>query len=182
MDPVTDVAPGYREEQRDQPGGFRADPDIFDTWFTSSLTPQISSRWGIDPARHAALFPDQREAIRSAARVSNPGCYASAVALLLRPLIDSGLVDPRAPIAIHAVSGYTGGGRAMIEKWEDPALPLGTLPFEAPYALDRVHKHIPEMVHFTGLAGPPQFVPAVGPYRCEFFALSKSPSQCNGCN
>ncbi len=112
------------------------------------------------------LAPGQRDAIRGAARVSNPGCYASAVALLLRPLIDAGLVDPRAPIAVHAVSGYTGGGRAMIEKWEDPSLPLGTLPFESPYALDKVHKHIPEMVHYTGLAAPPQFVPAVGPYRC----------------
>ncbi len=54
---MTDVPPGYREEQRDQPGGFRGEPDIFDTWFTSSLTPQISSRWGTDPGRHAALFP-----------------------------------------------------------------------------------------------------------------------------
>lgn len=57
VDPTTDAPPGYREDQRDQPGGFRGETDIFDTWFTSSLTPQISSHWGTDAARHAALFP-----------------------------------------------------------------------------------------------------------------------------
>ncbi|MGH7896073.1 MAG: valine--tRNA ligase [Candidatus Binatia bacterium] len=57
VDPTTDVPAGYRAEQRDQPGGFTADPDVFDTWFTSSLTPQISSGWLLDPARHARLFP-----------------------------------------------------------------------------------------------------------------------------
>jgi len=57
VDPTTDAPPGFREEQRGQPGGFRADPDIFDTWFTSSMTPQINSHWRLDPARHAALFP-----------------------------------------------------------------------------------------------------------------------------
>jgi len=57
IDPTTDTPPGYRPEQRDQPGGFSAETDIFDTWFTSSLTPQISSRWVDDPERHAALFP-----------------------------------------------------------------------------------------------------------------------------
>ena len=54
----------------------------------------------------------------------------------------------------------------MIERWEDPASELPTLPFEAPYALDRVHKHIPEMVAYSGLKAPPQFLPAVGPFRC----------------
>lgn len=57
VDPTTDTPPGYDEAQRGQPGGFRGDPDIFDTWFTSSLTPQISSHWGVDPERHARLFP-----------------------------------------------------------------------------------------------------------------------------
>ena len=57
VDPLTDAPSGYREEQRDKPGGFTGDPDIFDTWFTSSLTPQISSHWGIDAARHRELFP-----------------------------------------------------------------------------------------------------------------------------
>src|SRR4029077_4391666 len=57
LDPMTDTPPGYTPEQRDQPGGFTGEPDIFDTWFTSSLTPQISSRWLLDPARHRRLFP-----------------------------------------------------------------------------------------------------------------------------
>ncbi|MBD3871454.1 MAG: valine--tRNA ligase, partial [Acidobacteria bacterium] len=57
VDPLTDVAPGYAGDQRDQPGGFAAEPDVMDTWATSSLTPQIQSHWGIDPERHASLFP-----------------------------------------------------------------------------------------------------------------------------
>ena len=57
VDPTTDVPPGYTAAQREQPGGFSAETDIFDTWFTSSLTPQISSHWTLDAARHAALFP-----------------------------------------------------------------------------------------------------------------------------
>ena len=57
VDPMTDTPPGYDEAQRDRPGGFTGEADIFDTWFTSSLTPQISSRWLLDPARHRRLFP-----------------------------------------------------------------------------------------------------------------------------
>jgi valyl-tRNA synthetase len=57
MDPTEDTPPGYDESQRGKPGGFAADPDIFDTWFTSSMTPQIGSHWQLDPRRHAALFP-----------------------------------------------------------------------------------------------------------------------------
>ncbi len=57
VDPMSDSPPGFDEAQRDQPGGFSADPDVFDTWFTSSLTPQIGSHWVLDPDRHARLFP-----------------------------------------------------------------------------------------------------------------------------
>jgi valyl-tRNA synthetase len=57
VDPLTDVPPGYTEAQRNTPGGFTGDPDVFDTWFTSSLTPQVSSRWLLDPERHRRLFP-----------------------------------------------------------------------------------------------------------------------------
>jgi N-acetyl-gamma-glutamyl-phosphate reductase len=112
------------------------------------------------------LAPEQRGLIANATRVSNAGCYASAVLLLLRPLVDSGLVPRDAPIAIHALSGYSGGGRDMIAKWESPAGGLLTQVFEAPYALDRVHKHAPEMTRWSGLAHEPQFTPAVGPFRC----------------
>ena len=112
------------------------------------------------------LEPQLRAAIARARLVSNPGCYPTGVSLLLRPLVDAGLLATEAPIAVHALSGYSGGGRQMIEKWEDPAGGLGSLPFEAPYALDREHKHVAEMVRYARLAGPPQFVPAVGPFRC----------------
>ncbi len=108
----------------------------------------------------------QRQLIQRAKLVGNPGCYASAFLLLLRPLLDHDSVSRQAPISIHALSGYSGGGRSMIEKWENRGQGLVGLPFEAPYALDRVHKHIPEMIHYSGLRFEPQFVPAVGPFRC----------------
>jgi N-acetyl-gamma-glutamyl-phosphate reductase len=111
------------------------------------------------------LAPEQRGLIAGAARVSNPGCWASAAILLLRPLIDARLV-PSEAIAVHGVSGYSGGGREMIAKWEDVNGGLLTHVYEAPYALDRVHKHIPEMVRWSGLAHEPVFTPSVGPFRC----------------
>ena len=66
------------------------------------------------------LVAGQRKQITEAPRVANPGCYSSAVILLLRPLIDADLIAPDTPLAIHALSGYSGGGRSMIERWEDP--------------------------------------------------------------
>lgn len=108
----------------------------------------------------------QRDAIRRARRVANPGCYASAMILLARPLVDAGLLPADAPLTVHALSGYSGGGKALIERWEAPALGLLRLPYEAPYALERVHKHIPEVLRHARLRVEPQFVPAVGPFRC----------------
>lgn len=112
------------------------------------------------------LQPGQRDAIHNAQFVSNPGCYSSSFILLLRPLIDAGVVAADAPISVHALSGNSGGGRSLIERWENPENGLSELPYEAPYAIDRVHKHIPEMIKYTGLAHEPQFEPAVGPFRC----------------
>src|SRR5512135_1354830 len=112
------------------------------------------------------LAAEQRDAIRVARFVANPGCYSSAFILLLRPLVDAGVITSTAPITCHALSGYSGGGHTLIEKWEDPAGSLRALVYEAPYALDRVHKHIPEMVQYTGLQREPYFEPAVGPFRC----------------
>ncbi len=112
------------------------------------------------------LAPGQRARIRGAERVSNPGCYPTGFVLLVRPLVDAGLLAPEAALSVHALSGYSGGGRALIERWESPGNGLAGLPFEAPYALDRVHKHIPEMARYAGLAREPQFLPAVGPFRC----------------
>jgi N-acetyl-gamma-glutamyl-phosphate reductase len=112
------------------------------------------------------LHSGQRESIIQAKNVSNPGCYPSAFVLLARPLIDAGLVSEDAPFSIHALSGYSGGGRSMIEKWESPDIGLESLPHEVPYSLDKMHKHIPEMVKYASLTAEPQFVPAVGPFRC----------------
>jgi N-acetyl-gamma-glutamyl-phosphate reductase len=112
------------------------------------------------------LAPGQREQIAKAKRVANPGCYSSAVILLLRPLIDAGLIAPDTSIAIHALSGYSGGGRSLIERWEDPKRNLLKLAYEAPYSITKFHKHIPEIMHHGGLSAEPQFLPNVGPFRC----------------
>jgi len=112
------------------------------------------------------LDPERRALIGRAAHISNPGCYPSGFVLLVRPLVDGGLLAPDTPLSVHALSGYSGGGRALIERWESSESGLESLPFEAPYALDRVHKHIPEMTRYAGLVREPQFLPAVGPFRC----------------
>lgn len=108
----------------------------------------------------------QRAAIAHAKRVSNPGCWPTGVSLLLRPLLDAELLPSDVAITIHGLSGYSGGGKAMIDKWESSASGLAGLPYEAPYALDRRHKHIDEMMRYGGLLREPYFVPAVGPFRC----------------
>lgn len=102
------------------------------------------------------LCAGQLDAVRSASRVSNPGCYATGAIALLRPLVDAGLVPPDFPLALPSVSGYSGGGRPMIEAYEAGKAP----PYEA-YALGLAHKHIAEILHYTGLTRRPIFLPAV---------------------
>ena len=106
------------------------------------------------------LAPGQREAVAAADRVANPGCYATGAIALLRPLVDAGLVPKDFPLALPSVSGYSGGGRTMIEAYEKGEAPL----FEA-YALTLQHKHLPEIMACTGLTRRPIFVPAVGNFR-----------------
>jgi len=86
--------------------------------------------------------------------------------LLIRPLVDKKILMKNSPITVRSLSGYSGGGRPMINKWEDPQKSLISLPYEAPYALQSVHKHIPEMIKYSGLTQEPQFTPAFGPFRC----------------
>ena len=109
-------------------------------------------------------FPElaaaQRDAVAQASRVANPGCYATGAIALLRPLIDAGLVPADFPVALPSVSGYSGGGRTMIEAYEKGEAPL----FEA-YALGLKHKHIPEIMAYTGLTRRPLFVPSVGNFK-----------------
>ena len=106
----------------------------------------------------------QREAICASSKVANPGCYATAVILGMRPLVESGLVPETLPLTVHAVSGYSGGGKNMIARWEGGEPELQHLPFHTPYALESQHKHIPEMVKYSRLAHAPHFIPSVGPF------------------
>ena len=107
----------------------------------------------------AELCAGQREVIADADRVANPGCYATGAIALLRPLIDAGLLAPDAAVCLPSVSGYSGGGRAMIEAYEAGE----GAPFEL-YALGLSHKHLPEIMHCSGLTRTPLFVPSVGAF------------------
>jgi N-acetyl-gamma-glutamyl-phosphate reductase len=106
------------------------------------------------------LAADQRARIRAAKRISNPGCHASAFILLLRPLVDAGLVPPTAPVSATSITGYSGGGKKMIEQYQAGGDPLLQSP--RPYGLGLAHKHIPEMMTHTGLTTKPLFMPIVG--------------------
>ena len=106
------------------------------------------------------LSSTQAQAVKSAQRVANPGCYATGAIALLRPLVDAGLIPKDFPLARPSVSGYSGGGRTMIEDYEAGKAPL----FEA-YALQLEHKHLPEIVAYTGLTTRPIFVPSVGNFK-----------------
>jgi N-acetyl-gamma-glutamyl-phosphate reductase len=106
------------------------------------------------------LAPDQADKIRAARKVSNPGCYPTGAVALLRPLVDAGLVPADYPVTINAVSGYSGGGKSMIESFED-----GTAPAFELYGLGFEHKHLPETQLYSNLARRPIFVPSVGNFR-----------------
>ena len=105
------------------------------------------------------LAPGHAEAIRTARLVANPGCYATGAIALLRPLVDAGLVGPATPIAINAVSGYSGGGKTLIVDHEAKRAPAFEL-----YALTLGHKHVPEIMAYSGLQRRPIFVPSVGAF------------------
>ena len=103
------------------------------------------------------LAAGQKEAIAQARRVANPGCYATGAIALLRPLIDAGVLPADFPVCLPSISGYSGGGRPMIEAYEKGEAPAMEL-----YALGLKHKHIPEIMHCSGLTRRPLFVPSVG--------------------
>lgn len=106
------------------------------------------------------LAAGQRAAVIAAQRVSNPGCYATGAIALLRPLIDAGILPPDYPVVLPSISGYSGGGRSMIESHEAGEAPV----FEI-YALESRHKHLPEIMKYSGLTRRPIFLPAVGNFR-----------------
>src|SRR5882724_4121274 len=106
------------------------------------------------------LTPDQADKIRSARKVSNPGCYPTGAVALLRPLVDAGLVPADYPVTINAVSGYSGGGKSMIESFEG-----GTAPSFELYGLGLEHKLLSETQLYSHLTRRPIFVPSVSHYR-----------------
>ncbi len=108
------------------------------------------------------LAPGQRDLIRASKRISNPGCHASAFILLMRPLVDAGLVPSALPLSATSITGYSGGGKKMIEQYE--AGGDARLSAPRPYALTLGHKHVPEMMAHTGLTTPPLFMPIVGSF------------------
>jgi N-acetyl-gamma-glutamyl-phosphate reductase len=106
------------------------------------------------------MAPDQPRQIAVSGKVTNPGCYPTGAIGLLRPLVQAGLIPPDYPIAISAVSGYSGGGRSLIEAHDRDGGPAFEL-----YALDLEHKHVPETELYSGLTRRPIFVPSVGHFR-----------------
>lgn len=111
------------------------------------------------------LNPDQREKIRNALFVANPGCYSTGFLLGMVPLIKLGIVNRDYPISINAVSGYSGGGRQLVEKYRAHQEVSSDDPWDyRPYSFQLAHKHIPEMVKYAGLTDKPVFAPAVADF------------------
>jgi N-acetyl-gamma-glutamyl-phosphate reductase len=110
----------------------------------------------------AELEPDGYTRIAAAKRVSNPGCWASGFLAITRPLVRAGLIPADFPVTANGISGYSGGGKAMIAEFEDKASAAYTESVMHIYGLSLQHKHIPEMTKHSGLAHPPLFEPSVG--------------------
>ena len=109
----------------------------------------------------AELDSTQADKIRKANHVANPGCYPTGAIALLRPLIAAGIVPKDYPITVNAVSGYSGGGKSMVESYETTK----TAPAFELYALGLEHKHVPELMAYSGLTRRPIFSPSVGNFK-----------------
>lgn len=123
-----------------------------------------STAYRVDPDwtyGFAEMAPGQRETIAGSTRVSNPGCYPTGFIGLVRPLVSAGIIPAGWPVTVNAVSGYSGGGKAMIAEFEAEG---GADAYRA-YGLTLKHKHVPEMTKHTGLERKVLFAPAVGSYR-----------------
>lgn len=108
------------------------------------------------------LENEQRSRIQNSKRISNPGCHATAFILSVRPLVDAGLLPKNYPISAFAFTGYSGGGKTMIDSYE--ALGANPPPTPQPYALNLEHKHLPEIVLYAGLTTKPVFIPSIGSF------------------
>ncbi|HUB85015.1 MAG TPA: N-acetyl-gamma-glutamyl-phosphate reductase [Rhizomicrobium sp.] len=132
----------------------------------------------------AELEPDQRAKIAASTRVSNPGCWPTGFLALVRPLVRAGIVPADFPLTVTGVSGYSGGGKAMIEEFEDRNSPRYVETVSRTYGLTLAHKHAPEMQVHAGLDHAPVFSPNVGRYYrgmivevpLQLWALPKKPA------
>jgi N-acetyl-gamma-glutamyl-phosphate reductase len=110
----------------------------------------------------------QREAIAGSTRVANPGCFATGAIALLRPILRAKLLPAKSPVSIHAVSGYSGGGKGLIAEFElassHGTSSQATSDAFRPYGLSLAHKHLPEIQTYSGLSHAPVFSPSVGRY------------------
>jgi len=113
-------------------------------------------------------FPElskaQRGKIAAARKVANPGCHATGFIAIVYPLVTLGILPPDYPLACFSLTGYSGGGKAMIRAYEEEQSPEMFAP--RIYGLDHKHKHLPEMTYITGISGSPVFCPVVDDYFC----------------
>ncbi len=135
--------------------GLGADaPKIVD----ASTAHRVADGWAYG---FAELDANQPGLIGKSQRVANPGCYPTGAIALIRPLVDAGIIPPDYPITVNAVSGYSGGGKSMIESYEVKK----TAPSFELYGLGLEHKHVPELQKYARLTRRPIFVPSVGNFR-----------------
>lgn len=127
----------------------------------ASTTHRTSENWAYGLPE---LSPNQRETIRQSRFVSVPGCHATGFALALFPLIAAGVIGRDYPVTCFSLTGYSGGGKKLIEQYKSARAGDPKMTGCRPYALSLKHKHLPEMTKVTGLDRPPVFNPVVGPF------------------
>ena len=126
----------------------------------ASTAHRVAEGWTYGFPEHA---PGWRRRIAESSRISNPGCYSTGAIALLAPLVRDGLVPADWPVTINAISGYSGGGRGLIDEFSGPT-PKGRADTYRTYALGLTHKHVPEITERAGLSHAPVFAPSVGRY------------------
>ena len=119
----------------------------------------------------AELTPTQREIIKKSNRVCVPGCHASGFIMAMKPLLENSIVSSKDKIVCHSITGYSGGGKGLIDTYEDP-INKGKFVSQRPYALGLNHKHLPEMKHILGLESAPFFTPSVGNFTQGMLVMS----------
>jgi N-acetyl-gamma-glutamyl-phosphate reductase len=124
----------------------------------ASTAHRVSEAWAYG---FAELEPGGYERIAASRFVANPGCWATGFLALARPLVRAGLLPADFPVTVHGVSGYSGGGKSMIEEFEKKGSPAFVDTVQRAYGLGLSHKHLPEMQKHAGLSHPPLFAPAV---------------------